>query len=127
MNHRPIIIGQLITGIGLFLFWIAFFTVGLAPEHPPEGYYTFEHAFPLPDICLGIALLAAAYGLSRDKGYGRPLSLACSGGMIFLGLVDFSFNIQNGMYLISATDLIVNAVINLWCLIFGGWMFARLK
>ncbi len=127
MNHRPIIIGQLITGIGLFLFWIAFFTVGLAPENPPEGYFTFEHAFPLPDITLGIALLMAAFGLKNGKSFGRPLSLACSGGMIFLGLVDFSFNIQNGMYLISTADLIVNTVINLWCLIFGGWMFLKLK
>lgn len=127
MNHRPIIIGQLITGIGLFLFWIAFFTVGLAPENPPEGYFTFEHAFPLPDIALGIALIMASYGLKNGRYFGRPLSLSCSGGMIFLGLVDFSFNIQNGMYLISPTDLIVNAVINLWCLLFGGWMFFRMR
>ncbi|MCF8258145.1 MAG: hypothetical protein K9J06_11355 [Flavobacteriales bacterium] len=127
MNHRPIIIIQSITGVGLFLFWLAFFTIGLAPENPPAGYFTFEHAFPLPDIALGIALLTAAYGLTRGKGYARPLSLACAGGMLFLGLVDFSFNIQNGMYLISTADLVINVVINIWCLGMGTLMFLRMR
>jgi len=127
MNHRPVIVIQLITGIGLLLFWLAFFTVGLAPENPPVGYYQFEHAFPLPDGALALALLTAAYGLGRNKAFGRPLSLACSGGMLFLGLVDFSYNIQNGMYLISTADLVVNAIINIWCVVMGTVMFLRMR
>ena len=47
-----------ITGIGLLLFWIGFFTIGLAPENPPPGYFEYEHSFPLPDIILAIALIA---------------------------------------------------------------------
>ena len=39
--------------------------------------------------------------------------------LIFLGLLDFSFNIQNGMYTISLMDMLLNAFINLWCVVFG--------
>jgi len=46
---------------------------------------------------------------------------------MFLGVLDFSFNIQNGMYAISALDLILNAFINLWCVVFGLWIAVRLR
>jgi hypothetical protein len=38
---------------------------------------------------------------------------------MFLGLLDFSFNIQNGIYMTSGLDLILNAFINIWCVGFG--------
>ena len=48
---------QLATGFGIIVFWILFFTVGLAPTNPPVCYFAFEHAFPLPDAVLAIGLL----------------------------------------------------------------------
>jgi hypothetical protein len=41
---------------------------------------------------------------------------------MFLGVLDFSFNYQNGMYKISLMDKILNGSINLWCVILGLWM-----
>jgi len=38
---------------------------------------------------------------------------------MFLGLLDFSFNIQNGIYMTSTLDLVLNAFINVWCVGFG--------
>jgi len=110
---------EIVTGVGLILFWIAFFTVGLAPEKAPPCYFAYENSFPLPDGILAVLLLAAGILLMRSNRAGRTLSLIGAGALIFLGLLDFSFNLQNGIYLTSVVDLVLNALINLWCVGFG--------
>jgi|WetSurMetagenome_2_1015567.scaffolds.fasta_scaffold893262_1 hypothetical protein len=116
---KTIAVFELLTGVGLILFWIGFFTIGLAPENPPPCYFAYEHSFPLPDIILSIAMLASGMLLLKNKKSGRTLSLVCSGGLMFLGILDFSFNIQNGVYMISTLDMVLNAFINIWCVVFG--------
>jgi hypothetical protein len=110
---------EVVTGVGLILFWLAFFTVGLAPDKAPPCYYAYEHAFPLPDGVLAILLLVAGIMLMKSRPWGRPLSLIAAGALVFLGLLDFSFNLQNGIYLTSTVDLVLNAFINVWCVGFG--------
>ena len=116
---KTIAVLELLTGIGIILFWIGFFTIGLAPENPPQCYFAYEHSFPLPDIILSIAVFASGMLLLKNKESGRTLSFVCSGGLMFLGLLDFSFNIQNGIYMTSTLDLVLNAFINVWCVGFG--------
>ena len=116
---RIIAVLEFLTGVGLILFWIGFFTIGLAPENPPSCYFAYEHSFPLPDFILALAVLASSILLLRNKESGKILSFICAGGLIFLGLLDFSFNIQNGIYTLSALDLVLNAFINIWCVGFG--------
>jgi len=118
---------QIITALGLILFWIGFFTIGLAPENAPECYFAYEHSFPLPDIILALAMIASGFMLIKGKGTGKPLSLVCAGSLIFLGVLDFSFNIQNGVYAVSTADMISNGFINLWCVFFGIYIFLKLK
>ncbi len=118
---------QIITSLGLILFWIGFFTIGLAPVNAPACYFAYEHSFPLPDIILALAMLAAGVMLLKEKGPGRSLSLVCAGSLIFLGVLDFSFNIQNGVYAVSVGDMISNGFINLWCVVFGISIFLKLK
>jgi hypothetical protein len=110
---------ELATGVGLILFWIGFFTIGLAPKDPPKGYMEYEHSFPLPDGLLALLMLAAGILLLLNNPWGSHLSLIAAGALVFLGVLDFSFNIQNGVYKISKSDLILNAFINLWCVGFG--------
>ncbi|MFA5398880.1 MAG: hypothetical protein WC169_06875 [Dehalococcoidia bacterium] len=110
---------EIVTGVGLILFWLAFFTVGLAPEKAPPCYYAYENSFPLPDGILAVLLLVAGMLLMKSNPAGRALSLIGAGALIFLGLLDFSFNLQNGIYLTSVVDLVLNALINLWCVGFG--------
>ncbi|MCX7680050.1 MAG: hypothetical protein N2316_12660 [Spirochaetes bacterium] len=117
---------SIFTGCGIALFWVLFFTLGLAPENPPACYFVYEHAFPLPDAVLAIGLIGG--GLMVLKNESRAVwLLPPAGGLIFLGLVDFAFNFQNGLYLISLMDGIFNAVINGWCVIFGGVIIAFVK
>lgn len=126
-SNKTIAVLQIITAAGLALFWLGFFTVGLAPENPPQGYFQYEHSFPLPDIILAVALLAAGIMLLKGRPDGVTLSLVTAGSLMFLGVLDFSFNIQNGMYAISAMDLVLNAFINLWCVAFGLAVIMWLK
>ena len=124
-SEKTVAVFELITAFGIILFWIGFFTVGLAPKNPPDGYFIYEHSFPLPDSIFATILIAAALLLSKGKPLGRSLSLVAAGGLIFLGVVDFSFNIQNGVYALSVLDLVLNAFINLWCVGFGAFLFFR--
>jgi hypothetical protein len=116
---KTIAILELLTGVGLILFWIGFFTIGLAPKNPPKGYMEYEHSFPLPDGLLSILLLAAGILLLLNNPLGSNLSLIAAGALVFLGVLDFSFNIQNGVYKLSKSDLILNAFLNIWCVGFG--------
>ena len=116
---KTIAVLELLTGIGIILFWIGFFNIGLAPENPPQCYFAYERSFPLPDIILSIAIIASGILLLKNKESGRTLSFVCSGGLMFLGILDFSFNIQNGIYMTSTLDLVLNAFINVWCVGFG--------
>jgi hypothetical protein len=118
---------EFLTGIGLLLFWLGFFTVGLAPENPPSCYLAYEHSFPLPDTVLAVFLLASSVLLRKGKSAGGILSSACGGALVFLGLLDFSFNIQNGIYSLSILDLVFNALINAWCAAFGALLVWKLK
>lgn len=121
---------QLATGIGLLLFWAAFFTVGLAPANPPPGYFQFEHSFTVPDIILAIGLIVAGRCWLQAEPTRRKtahvLSLVCAGALIFLGLLDISFNLQNGMYTSGWMDAVLALAINAWCIGFGTYMALEL-
>jgi hypothetical protein len=119
INYRLIASLQIVTAVGLFLFWIAFFTVGMAPDKPPACYFAYEHAFPLPDGLLAVLLLVTGIMLMKNSPAASKLSLVGAGALMFLGVLDFGFNIQNGIYAASTLDLIINAFINLWCVGFG--------
>lgn len=111
---------QIATGVGLLLFWLAFFTVGLAPANPPPGYFQFEHSFTVPDIILAIGLIVAGMRAAADRTM-HTLSLVCAGAMIFLGMLDVSFNVQNGMYTHGLVDAALALAINVWCIGFGAY------
>ncbi len=110
---------QLLTAIGLILFWTAFFTIGFENPDYPAYYPKCEPSFPLPDAFICIVLLLAYF--NRNKEQWKSYTLIAAGAMIFLGLCDFSFNIMNGMYTVGLMDGIMNAFINSWCVGFGAW------
>ena len=110
---------EIITALGIVLFWILFFTTGIAPKNPPECYFAFENAFPLADLILASTMLSAGILMLRGYPGGRTLSHVCAGSLIFLGFVDFSFNFQSGVYLASTAGMLMNGFINVWCIGFG--------
>ena len=119
MASPAIIYLQIATGAGLIIFWILFFTVGLAPENAPESYEAFEHSFPVPDIILAATLIASSVLLLMKNPLGMTLSIASGGALIFLGMLDISFNLQNMFARQSLKEKLFSATINLWCVGFG--------
>jgi hypothetical protein len=114
---------QLLTAAGLLVFWLLFFTVGLAPAYPPFGYFVFEHSFTVADIILALAFIRAGTWLLSEDGVrrsrGRALSLVCSGALLFLGMLDISFDVLNSIFSLLSLTTIVAIVVDAWCIGFG--------
>lgn len=114
---------ELLTAVGLFLYWVLYFTVGVAPDNPPPGYFVFQNSFTVADLVLaGLLARAATFLLGADpirRVNGRGLSLICAGALLFLGGLDISFNFQNQIYLTWSFDMLLEVLVNIWCLGFG--------
>lgn len=115
---------QIATGSGIAVFWLIFFTMGIPMQNPPACYLAFEHAFPLPDSALAISLVISAFDIQKGGHWGRKLSLCCAGGLLFLGLVDISFSLQNGVLSAPLPEVLVSGSISLWCIALGLWIIA---
>lgn len=120
-HHEDRIVGvlELVTAGGILLFWIGFFFFGLVPKNPPEGYFIYEHAFVVPDVILAGVLILSGAWLCMGHPLGRTWSLGCAGALMFLGVVDASFNVQNGLYTGPWIEAAANGFINLWCVVVG--------
>jgi len=111
---------EIVFAIGMIGFWIYFFLVENKKSDNSKEYLAFERSFPVPDLVwLAPGLIVSAIGVLSDHFYGYIITIAVSGGLIFLGLVDISFNIQNKQYTSNIGDTIMNIFINLACLILG--------
>lgn len=85
-----------------------------------DRYLAFENAFPLPDLAyLAPLLLVSAWLMWRAARAASLTGIMAGSGLIFLGLLDVSFNLQNGRYAIEALDAALNIFINSVCLVFG--------
>ncbi len=116
---------ELVLAVGIVLFWVAFFTADEAHISDPrlkEKYLAFESAFPVPDAYLSIVLVIGSIGLLRKKSFGRLFSLIGGASLIFLGLLDISFNTQHGIYLLGLGEAVLNLFINLMCLGVGVFL-----
>ncbi len=55
----------------------------------------------------------------RGGSWGRAVSLACSGGLLFLGVIDFSFNTRNGGFGGPVGDALQAGFLSLLCVALG--------
>jgi hypothetical protein len=116
---------ELVLVFGIVLFWVAFFLadeVHISDPRLKEKYLVFESAFPVPDAYLSIVLVIGSIGLWRKKSYGRLFSLIGGASLVFLGLLDISFNTQHGIYLLGLGEAALNLLINLMCLGVGVFL-----
>lgn len=116
---------ELIVAFGIIAFWIAFFStdmVNIEDSRLKEVYLAFESAFPMADLYLSILLVIGGVGLLRKKFYGFLFSLMGGASLIFLGLLDISFNAQQGIYLLGIGEAVMNVCINSLCVGFGLYL-----
>ena len=114
---------------GIIGFWIYFFLVENKKPNQREGYLEFEQSFPLPDLGWAApCLIIGAIGLIIDQKFGFVFSIAGGSALIFLGLLDISHNLQYGGYKGEKLDIILNLIVNVFCIVFGpifmifGWI-----
>lgn len=115
---------ELAIAAGILLFWISFFSfdlVSIRDPHLKEIYLGFESAFPFADICLAGVLIAGGIGLLKKASYGVLFSLLGGAALVFLGLLDLSFNVRHGIYLLGIGEAMINLFINTVCL--GAGLF----
>lgn len=91
-------------------FWIGFFTEATFPidELKPliknfEGYYAWERCFVVPDMINAVVATIAAIRLIKERNdmLGMLLMAAAAGAWVFLGVLDFTYGITNGMYFLG--------------------------
>jgi hypothetical protein len=109
------------TAIGLIYYWIDFYIRGGVQVVNEEWYIRFEKAFPAADLWTAACALVGAIGLLTGQTYGLLFALLTASSLIFLGLVDVTFNIQNNLYRLVATSgqMKFELFINLWTLGLG--------
>jgi hypothetical protein len=122
MYNLLIAILQIIFGIGIILFWIYFLLVENRDPEKTEVYLVFERSFILADVgWITPCLFISAFGLLTSQSYWVFFSIAAGSSILFLFLMDFSFNIQRGNYK-RIKENFLEIIVNILCLI-GGPLF----
>lgn len=80
-----------------------------------EVYIAFESSFPIADSWIIILLLVSAVGILKENRRAPLIATAAGGSLVFLGLIDASFNLQQGVYLHDPLSILIN----LSCLLGG--------
>ncbi len=111
--------------IWIFLFvgfWLAFYITEYRNPKMSEVERKHELSFPFPDLGWIVPnLLIAAIGLLLEQTYGYFFSALAGSGMMFLGIIDLAFNIQNKKFDRKkyGFDAIVNIGVVVLTLLFG--------
>lgn len=122
---------QIILAAGLIGFWIYFFLFENKDPEKEEYYLKHERSFPLPDLGLiTVSLIIAAIGLLSNQRYGVFFTVVAGGALLFLGLIDFAFNLQNKRFTTKDMDaymsifiVVVTLFMGILSLIFGYFNF----
>ena len=122
MINLIIVIFQIIWVFLFIGFWLVFYFTEYKKGKMQEVEYKHEISFPFPDLGWIVPnLIIAAIGLVLEQGYGYFFSTLAGSGMVFLGIIDLAFDIQNGKFNRGeyGFDALVNMGVVILTLIFG--------
>ncbi len=105
--------------LGVIAFWIEFFTSGAVSMSDRPAYLEHEQSFPLADAYMSACALICAVGLIRRRPWALLFGLLAGSGIIFLGLMDTLYSLQQGIFSLSTAAGIEALVICAVCLILG--------
>ena len=127
---RRVVAGLLaLTAVLTAAFWVVFFAdyAGQADSYFARqcaGWFLWERSFPAADLWAATACFLAAVGLWKRRPWGGLFALLGGSALIFLGLMDALFFLQNGLYGAFNADVLIEAIIHLWALAFGTFVIA---
>jgi hypothetical protein len=114
-----------VTAAGTLAYWVGFFAAGSAlHSSESEAYLAYERAFPAADAWLTLAALAAAVGLARRRAWAVLAGIATGSALVYLGLLDVLFDVEQGVYAAPSGAMAVEVVINVYCLAVGPLLMA---
>jgi len=119
----------ILTALVTVYYWADFYLRGGVQVVEEEWYIKFEKAFVVADLWgITACSLLGAVGLITEQTYGPFFSLLAAGSMIFLALMDITFNIQNGLYPLIAlsNEMVFELIINVWTLVLGITLIVHL-
>lgn len=118
---------MVLAALGTVAYWFAYFTSGATHVRTDEVYLAFENAFPLADGWMVFCFTLSAYFLWRSDRRAVLWGVAAGSAMIFLGCMDFLFNLEQGHFRapISA-EMWAEIMIVVYCLTFGPSTLWRL-
>ena len=138
MNKIKILaIAHILTALGVIVFWIGFFTEIIFPVEYMKtkipnfaGYYAWESSFVVPDSLMALAMIIGGVLLlkNQESQRARQILTAASGALIFLGVLDFTFDFRNGMYGLGHFFSYILLEIGLFLPVFGivsVWMLGK--
>jgi hypothetical protein len=105
--------------VATLAYWIVFFTSGDVQARNDAVYIAFEKSFPPADAWMALCALLGAIGLWRRRAWGFLFALLTASSAIFLGLMDVTFNLNEGIYAIGGSDTLIEIIINLATLLLG--------
>lgn len=84
--------------LGTVAFWVEFFTSGMVAMSNTPGYLEHEKSFPAADGYMVVCALVCAVGLIRGRSWGLLFGLLAGSAIIFLGLMDTLYSLQQGTF-----------------------------
>ena len=114
----------MVTSVGTLGFWLTFFADLDAQRHGELAarsvdWFAWELSFPLADAWMAVTGILGAIGLWRLRSTGLLFSLLSGSAMIYLGLMDGLFFLQNGLYLPFTAEIALEAFIHIWVVALG--------
>jgi hypothetical protein len=109
------------TAIGLIYYWIDFYIKGGVQAVNEDWYIRFQKAFTAADLWTAACAFVGAIGLLTGQTFGALFAVIAASSLIFLGLMDVTFNIQNNLYRLigKSSQMRFELFINLWTLGLG--------
>lgn len=114
----------LLTAVGTLVFWVAFLADYEAQREcylarECNCWFLWERSFPAADAWTVVLCVLGAVGLWRVRPAGLICTLAGGGALVFLGLIDALFFLQNGLYWPLNGDVAVELFIHVWTIALG--------
>jgi len=117
---RAVTVLLVVTAVGTVAYWIGFFAAaGTLHSSETDAYLAFERAFPAADAWMATAALSAAVGIARRRPWAARAGIATGSALVFLGLLDVLFNVEQGLYAAASGAMAVETIINVFCLAAG--------
>jgi len=116
------------TAIVCIYYWVDFYITGGVHVIRDDWYIKFQDSFPVADLWMSACAIVGAIGLLAEETYGLLFALIAGSSLIFLGLMDVTFNVQNNLYRLVGTSsqMKFEVFLNLWALGFGIALIAGL-